>query len=269
MEKLARESKQGQLIVNHNLEDSEIIIESEASDHISSSVDAAENNIDTQEKQCASDFSMQQENMTGIAAFKKPAVLVGPKRSRPTRNISKIPLQTDSYTLETNDDSPLHDTKSVGQTQEPPFPYVEPSWGGKPQGSYNVEVLKSGVIVETTSLNDRSFHVVGRLPSCHISLGHPTISRYHAVLQYRSIEADENQKGLYVYDLGSTHGTFWNGNLIKPNVYVRIRGGHMLRFGCSQRKYIFQAPLDDHEEESQYSLTELKVLSIASANRSF
>lgn len=32
----------------------------------------------------------------------------------------------------------------------------------------------------------------------------------------------------------------------------------MLRFGCSQRKYIVQAPLHDQEEESLYTLSELK-----------
>ncbi|XP_017764458.1 PREDICTED: kanadaptin isoform X2 [Eufriesea mexicana] len=32
----------------------------------------------------------------------------------------------------------------------------------------------------------------------------------------------------------------------------------MIRFGCSQRKYILQAPPEDEEEESQYSITELK-----------
>lgn len=92
-----------------------------------------------------------------------------------------------------------------------------------------------------------------------MSLGHPTISRYHAVLQYRLEKDNKNSKGFYIYDLGSTHGTFWNGNRIKPNVYVRVQGGHMLRFGCSHRKYILEAPSDDREEESKYTVSELKV----------
>ncbi|CAL7952580.1 unnamed protein product [Xylocopa violacea] len=130
-----------------------------------------------------------------------------------------------------------------------------------------MEVLKSGVIIETVSLGEQNFYIVGRLPSCHLPLAHPTISRYHAVLQYRFEDDKENPKGFYIYDLGSTHGTFWNGYRIKPNVYVRIRGGHMLKFGCSQRKYILQAPAEDQEEESEYSLTQLKEMRALEAER--
>lgn len=175
------------------------------------------------------------DSNTTDSIFKKPVTTTEPQRSRSA-----------SFT----------DEKDV------PFPYVEPSWGGKPEKNYKLEVLKSGVILETISLQEQSFHVVGRLPLCHISLAHPTVSRYHAVLQYRKKDDDENFRGLYIYDLGSTHGTFWNGNRIKSNIYVRVRGGHMLRFGCSQRKFILQAPLDDVEEESLYTVSELKVFEI-------
>lgn len=193
-----------------------------------------------------------------IVTFKKPTVLIGPKRSGSVHKISKTSLSTDTCLRENND----HSDRDKSQEHLQDCSYKEPLWGGKPKENYKIEVLKSGVIVETISLNEQSFYVIGRLPSCHLSLAHPTISRYHAVLQYRLEEDNENDKGFYVYDLGSTHGTFWNGSRIKPNIYVRIRGGHMLRFGCSQRKYILQAPPEDEEEESQYSLTELKVFII-------
>ncbi|KAG7197552.1 hypothetical protein KM043_000168 [Ampulex compressa] len=139
-----------------------------------------------------------------------------------------------------------------------PLRYEEPSWAGKPDKKYAVEVLKSGVILETVDLSGKSFHAIGRLPCCDLSLAHPTISRYHAVLQYRSIEDATNAKGLYVFDLASTYGTFWNGRRIRPNTYVRLHAGHILKFGCSQRKYILQAPPEDLEEESEYTVTELK-----------
>lgn len=153
-----------------------------------------------------------------------------------------------------------------------PVPYIEPTWGGIPIEEYKLEVLKSGVILETITLTE-SFYLVGRLPSCHLSLAHPTISRYHAIIQYRAVEdssetsKDTNQKniptkdskGFYLYDLESTHGTFWNGHRIKPRTYVRLYGGHMIKFGCSQRKYILQAPPEDQEEESELTITELKV----------
>nr|XP_003700466.1 PREDICTED: kanadaptin isoform X1 [Megachile rotundata] len=202
--------------------------------------------------------SAEDPNFVTATTFKKPAVLTGPKRFRPVSKTTKTSLSLNQCSSENSDRTTDHLTKPRLDSKDPPFPYVEPAWGGKSEQDYKLEVLKSGVIVETILLKEQSFYIVGRLPSCHVSLAHPTISRYHAVLQYRSREDGENLKGFYVYDLGSTQGTFWNGHRIKPNVYVRIRGGHILRFGCSLRKYIVQAPPHDQEEESLYTLSELK-----------
>lgn len=54
-------------------------------------------------------------------------------------------------------------------------------------------------------------------------MAHPTISRFHAVLQYRSTfsTTDEN-RGFYLFDLDSTHGTFLNRSRIKPKTYVKV-----------------------------------------------
>ncbi|XP_023246475.1 kanadaptin [Copidosoma floridanum] len=136
--------------------------------------------------------------------------------------------------------------------------YVEPLWSGIPNDIYKMEVLKSGVILETIDLSLKNYHVVGRSPFCDISMAHPTISRFHAVLQYRAVSDEENDKGMYIFDLNSTHGTFWNGHRINSKVFVRLQGGHMIRFGCSQRKFILQAPLCDQEPESKFSITELR-----------
>lgn len=226
--------------------------------------DTVSTNFDEQQQDSAADASSV-DNARAVT-FKKPGASLGAKRSRQTSKCCDASVCSSASGTEVGSRED-HDRLSVdvavkfeehSQEQQPPFPYVEPHWGGNPEPGYAVEVLKCGVIVETISLAERSFYVVGRLPSCHLSFAHPTISRYHAILQYRSQEGNENPKGFYVYDLGSTHGTFWNGNRIKANVYVRIRGGHMLRFGCSQRKYILQAPPADREEESEFSLTELK-----------
>lgn len=196
---------------------------------------SSDENIEKQPRNQENSSRIFCDSNTNDSIFKKPVTTTEPQRSRSA-------CFTDEKDL--------------------PFPYVEPSWGGKPEKNYKLEVLKSGVILETISLREQSFHVVGRLPLCHVSLAHPTVSRYHAVLQYREKDDDENSRGLYIYDLGSTHGTFWNGNRIKSNIYVRVRGGHMLRFGCSQRKFILQAPFDDTEEESLYTVSELKVFEI-------
>lgn len=216
--------------------------------------------------------------------FKKPTIIIGSRRGK-RKKISTIPdsataikvqreIEQNEISKESNgpSDKVMSDAKRTKSSNEKPIggslkshktialKYQEPCWGQKPDNEYKLEVLKSGVIVQTIDLTDKSYHVVGRLPNCDISLAHPTISRFHAVIQYRGIEDDNNSKGLYIYDLGSTHGTYWNGNRVPPNAYVRLRDSHIIKFGCSARKYILQALHESKEEESELSFTELRVL---------
>ncbi|XP_042025306.1 kanadaptin-like isoform X2 [Salvia splendens] len=52
----------------------------------------------------------------------------------------------------------------------------------------------------------------------------------------------KSDRGVYLYDLGSTHGTFINKNQVKKRIYVDLHVGDVLRFGHSSRLYIFQGP---------------------------
>ncbi|KAL0170960.1 hypothetical protein M9458_035556, partial [Cirrhinus mrigala] len=87
----------------------------------------------------------------------------------------------------------------------PPLPYTEPPWGSVPDISYSFELLKNGAILDTVPLTQRSYFVVGRLPVCDVSLEHPSISRYHAVVQYRGRAGQDGvvgeENGFYAYDL--------------------------------------------------------------------
>ncbi|XP_068436528.1 kanadaptin [Clinocottus analis] len=145
----------------------------------------------------------------------------------------------------------------------PPIPYTEPSWGGNgPDAPYALEILKNGTIVDTVPLEHKSYFVVGRLPVCDVALEHPSISRYHAIIQYRRQAGEEEsvgeERGFYVHDLGSTHGTVVNKNKVPPRTYIRIRVGHVLKFGGSTRLFILQGPEFDEEEESELTVTELR-----------
>ncbi|XP_068089544.1 kanadaptin [Hyperolius riggenbachi] len=126
------------------------------------------------------------------------------------------------------------------------IPYREPSWSGRPQALYSLEMLKGGAIVSTKALNDLSWTVFGRLPVCHISLEHPSVSRFHAILQYRAIPGSEpdQEPGFYVFDMDSTHGTFINKQRIPPKTYCRFRVGHVLKFGGSTRLFVLQSILN-------------------------
>lgn len=136
--------------------------------------------------------------------------------------------------------------------------YQEPPWGSSPaaEAGYGLETLKGGVIVGTLRLEGRSWFLVGRLPGCALALEHPSVSRHHAVLQYRG----QAQPGFYVYDLDSTHGTFLNKARLPPRTYCRVRVGHTLRFGGSSRLFLLQGPEEDQESESELTVTQLKAL---------
>lgn len=159
--------------------------------------------------------------------------------------------------------------------------YKEPKWSKCPDAShvYSFEVLKGGQIVENIhNLQTKAFWLIGKLPDNNMVLAHPTISRHHAVLQYRPETEDESssdsdneednnaqekpkvEQGWYLYDLGSTHGSFVNKMRVPPKTYIRLRVGYMLKFGASTRSYILQGPNFDEEAESELTITEMKEL---------
>lgn len=124
---------------------------------------------------------------------------------------------------------------------------------------YTLDVLKNGVIIENLLLSSKAFYVFGRLPqpACDVPLEHPSISRYHAILQFiRNEESNEEggdsnaqlATGWYVYDLGSTHGTFVNKQRAVPRTYLAVKTGDFLRFGASTRQFILQAATSEIDE---------------------
>ncbi|XP_006984887.1 kanadaptin isoform X1 [Peromyscus maniculatus bairdii] len=151
---------------------------------------------------------------------------------------------------------------SGGPARAPP--YQEPSWGSPATAPYSLETLKGGTILGTRTLQGMSCFLFGRLASCDVCLEHPSVSRYHAVLQHRGSdpdgEADSPGRGFYLYDLGSTHGTFLNKTRIPPRTYCRVHVGHVFRFGGSTRLFILQGPEEDREAESELTVTQLKEL---------
>ncbi|XP_040848925.1 kanadaptin-like isoform X1 [Ochotona curzoniae] len=141
-------------------------------------------------------------------------------------------------------------------------PYREPPWGGRATAPYSLETLKGGTILGSRSLQGMSRCLFGRLASCDVCLEHPSVSRYHAVLQHGAPdgESEGTVPGFYLYDLGSTHGTFLNKTRVPPRTYCRVRVGHVLRFGGSSRLFILQGPEEDREAESELTVTQLKEL---------
>ncbi|KAK9507944.1 hypothetical protein O3M35_007700 [Rhynocoris fuscipes] len=208
------------------------------------------------------------EEVKNDIEFKKP-ITIGkvPSINKTTKTTLHKYLQQKKILNETSstseNDSNVSEENSAKQNEEIktksiPIPYSEPEWKGLAEAKYQLEELKSGVIERTIDLRKKSYFIFGRADVCDICMAHPTVSRFHAVLQYRGVESDGNDKGFYLYDLKSTHGTFLNKYRIKPNVYARVKVGHMIKIGCSTRFFILQGPPEDEEEESPLTITDLK-----------
>ena len=87
----------------------------------------------------------------------------------------------------------------VPSTPPPPLKYDKPEWSAEPPLSmttdesvldqegfcehYFLEVIKNGIPIDKIKLN-KEYISIGRLDTCDIQAEHPTLSRYHAILQY-------------------------------------------------------------------------------------
>ena len=113
----------------------------------------------------------------------------------------------------------------------------------KSDGRWRIYIFKGKErIGEPLILQGGSVFLLGRdREIVDIPLDHPTCSAQHAVLQYRLVETPDGGKvvKLYIMDLGSTNGTFLNGDKLKPRVYVEILEKDIVKFALSTRDYIF------------------------------
>lgn len=196
--------------------------------------------IDEQTSKSEETIETSTEEEKSEVGFKKPLMIIGPKKVvhkfKPPESEDPPPVKKSSVpALQAYSDPHVSKEKLI------PLPYSEPEWGGTvTSDNYYLEVLKTGVILETVQLNTKSFYVFGRLSSCDVQMNHPSSSRYHAILQYRAEPTEKSPKGFYIYDLGSTHGTFLNKNRLKPKVYAPVKVGQFFKIGGSSRMLFLQ-----------------------------
>ena len=175
------------------------------------------------------------------------------KLSEPTAYEERTVEQ--SKPTEARTSRPARGPDKEAMVEAPELSYVEPHWSGKPANPHSLTVIKNGAVVDEVDISEKGYHVFGRLPTCDIPMDHPSISRFHTVLQHRPQSSDKADKaddshklfstepweaGFYVYDLGSTHGTFLNKTRVQPRCYYRVRVGQMIRLGGSSRLYILE-----------------------------
>jgi smad nuclear-interacting protein 1 len=125
--------------------------------------------------------------------------------------------------------------------------YHEPAEARKPpaKDEWKLFVFKGADILETIELSKRSCWLVGReLAVVDMAAEHPSISKQHAVIQFRYIEK-KNEFGdrtgkvkPYIIDLESANGTLLNKEELPPSRYLELRDKDMIQFGHSTREYV-------------------------------
>lgn len=125
------------------------------------------------------------------------------------------------------------------------MPYEAPEWSQAPDEPYFLQTLKNGQIIDETDMFKKAVVTIGRLPVCDLSLEHASVSRYHAVLQFAP------RGDVFVYDLGSAHGTFVNKKRVEKRKWIKLKVGDFMRFGESSRMHVLMGPAVEEEEDVQ------------------
>ncbi|CCU76977.1 putative smad nuclear-interacting protein 1 [Blumeria hordei DH14] len=132
--------------------------------------------------------------------------------------------------------------------------YHEPSdaRAPAPKHQWKLFAFKGAEILETISLSRQSFWRVGREASVsHILAEHPSISKQHAILQFRYVEK-KNEFGErrgrvrpYLLDLDSANGTRLNQELVPARRYLELREKDMIQFAHSTREYVLMLQCEE------------------------
>lgn len=89
---------------------------------------------------------------------------------------------------------------------------------------------------EILHLHRKSCYLIGKDDLVvDIKLANPTISKQHAVIQFKKHESEVLP---FLLDLSSTNGSYLNNELIEPNKFYELRQTDILRFGSSAREYV-------------------------------
>lgn len=130
--------------------------------------------------------------------------------------------------------------------------YTEPPEKAVPTKRWRLYVFKNGKPLESEGsggvlhIHRQSMYLLGRERKIvDIPTDHPSCSKQHAVVQYRQIEKEDPVTGFpkrivnpYLIDLGSTNGSFINGERLEPQRYYQLLEGDTVKFGSSSREYV-------------------------------
>uniref|UniRef100_A0A914KIW4 FHA domain-containing protein n=1 Tax=Meloidogyne incognita TaxID=6306 RepID=A0A914KIW4_MELIC len=135
--------------------------------------------------------------------------------------------------------------------------YTEPIWARVPtcsKDSYYIEVIKNGTVIERISLHsdkgEKSYLTIGRFDPCEIKLEHPSVSRFHSVLQYG--EHVRGKPQWFIFDMNSTHGVRINKKRIEKSTFVPLLVGYVFQIAASSRIFVLcGGPKEKDESENE------------------
>ncbi|CAI2303316.1 unnamed protein product [Caenorhabditis sp. 36 PRJEB53466] len=134
--------------------------------------------------------------------------------------------------------------------------YNEPPEAKKPNARWRIYPFKGEEALQVLYVHRQSAYLIGRDHKiADIAVDHPSCSKQHAVLQFRSMPfvRDDGTKARrilpYIIDLGSGNGTFLNEQKIEPQRYIELKEKDMLKFGFSTREYVVMKEREISEEE--------------------
>ncbi|KAI0269941.1 SMAD/FHA domain-containing protein [Gloeopeniophorella convolvens] len=123
--------------------------------------------------------------------------------------------------------------------------YNEPPEARKPVVGWRLYVFKGDEQVDLLHIHRQSAYLIGRdRMVADITLEHPSCSKQHAAIQYRSVQQKDefgNARAVvkpFVIDLESTNGTHVNGETIPTSRYYELKASDVLKFGTSNREYV-------------------------------
>ncbi|KAK4474100.1 hypothetical protein MN116_003407 [Schistosoma mekongi] len=124
--------------------------------------------------------------------------------------------------------------------------YNEPEDARKPTTHWRLYAFKGNKTLSILHIHRQSGFLIGRdRKVADIPMDHPSISKQHAVLQYRLVRGLIR---LYIIDLESANGTYLNNNRIESRRYYELLERDVIKFGFSTREYVVMTSETDIDD---------------------
>lgn len=186
----------------------------------------------------------KKQRHTSPSSTRKPHTSPAPRNTSPSRKHSnyKSPKPKEKLLPDYKPSGALiKDQNSVNGII---LKYTLPPESRSPTTAYRLFIFKKSQLISQVPLTQPAY-LLGREPSiCDIPLLHPSISKQHAVIQFRLISST-NEFGdkvssikPYLIDLESSNGSFLNTLKIEAGRYVELFSGDVIKFGASEREYV-------------------------------